>query len=288
MKRIAIAILSAVLCLGGIVHAREIVVKGSDTMLNLVQRLAEAFGTAQSDATVSVTGGGSGVGINAVINGECDIGDASRAIADKEISDARSNGVNPVEVAIAIDGLSLIVHAGNSVKQLTKAQIGAIYRGEIKNWKAIGGPNKKITLYGRQPSSGTYVYLRDEVMKGDYAPGMLQMNGNAQIVEAVKNDETGIGYCGVGYARSAEGVSVLSVAPDEGAEYVSPLDNDKVNNGEYPITRPLFQYTNGKPSGDAKSFLEFELGTDGQKIVEDEGFFPVSEKYQKQNESNLN
>jgi phosphate transport system substrate-binding protein len=287
MKNLISGLLVAGVCLIGAAPAREVVVKGSDTMLNLVQRLAEAFGTAQSDATVSVTGGGSGVGINAVVNNDCDIGNASRAIADKEITDARQNGVNPVEIAIAIDGLSLIVNASNSVKQLTKAQIGAIYRGEIKNWKDVGGPNKKITLYGRQPSSGTYVYLRDEVMKGDYAPGMLQMNGNSQIVEGIKGDETGIGYVGVGYARTAEGITVLNVAKDEGSEYVSPLDNEKVNNGEYPITRPLFQYTNGKPSGDVKSFIQFELGADGRKIVEDEGFFPVNSKYQAQNDENL-
>jgi phosphate transport system substrate-binding protein len=262
-------------------------VKGSDTMLNLVQRLAEAFGTAQSDATVSVTGGGSGVGINATVNGDCDIGDASRSITSKEISDARGNGVEPTEFAIAIDGLSLVVNGQNSVSQLTLAQIGAIYRGEIKNWKEVGGPDKKITLYGRQPSSGTFVYLRDEVMKGDYDPGMLQMNGNAQICEAVKGDLTGIGYCGAGYAKTAEGVLVLKVAKTDASEYVSPLDADRVNAGDYPITRPLFQYTNGKPKGGARAFIEFELSPDGQKIVEDEGFFPVNDKYTSRNEDNL-
>jgi phosphate transport system substrate-binding protein len=287
MKKLITAFLVGAFCLAGAVSAKEILVKGSDTMLNLVQRLAEAFGNAQSDATVSVTGGGSGVGINAIVNGDCDIGDASRSITSKEISDARSNGVEPTEFAIAIDGLSLVVNGQNTVNQLTKAQIGAIYRGEIKNWKELGGADKKITLYGRQPSSGTYVYLRDEVMKGDYASTMLQMNGNSQIVEAVKNDLSGIGYVGAGYAKGAEGINVVSVASAEGGEYVSPLDADKVNNGDYPITRPLFQYTNGAPKGDARAFIEFELGPDGQKIVQDEGFFPVNAAYQAQNESKL-
>jgi len=287
MRRMTIAVLSAALCLGGIVHAREVVVKGSDTMLNLVQRLAEAFGTAQSDATVSVTGGGSGVGINAIVNNECDIANASRSIVAKEIYDARSNGVNATEFAIAIDGLSIVVNAENSVQQLTVAQVGAIYRGEVKNWKEVGGENKKIALYGRQPSSGTFVYMRDEVMKGDYAPAMRQMNGNAQIVEAIKSDKSGIGYVGVGYAKGAEGISVVKVAREEGGEYVSPLDADKVNAGEYPITRALFQYTNGKPLGDTRSFIEFELGADGKKIVEEEGFFPVTARYQEANNANL-
>jgi phosphate transport system substrate-binding protein len=287
MKKLIATLLIGAFCLAGAVSAREVMVKGSDTMLNLVQRLAEAFGNAQSDATVSVTGGGSGVGINAIVNGDCDIGNASRSITSKEISDARGNGVEPTELAIAIDGLSLVVNSENSVSQLTLAQIGAIYRGEIKNWKEVGGPEKKITLYGRQPSSGTFVYLRDEVMKGDYDPGMLQMNGNSQICEAVKGDLTGIGYCGAGYAKTAQGVTVLKVAKTEGGEYVSPLDADKVNAGDYPITRPLFQYTNGAPKGDARTFIEFELSPDGQKIVQDEGFFPVNDKYATRNEGNL-
>jgi phosphate transport system substrate-binding protein len=287
MNKHVTRILTAALFLASMAQAREIVVKGSDTMLNLVQRLAESFGAAQADATVSITGGGSGVGIAAIVTGDCDIANASRSITNSEISSARGNGVEPVEFAIAIDGLSIIVSGSNPVKQLTADQIGAIYRGEIKNWKDVGGPNKKITLYGREPSSGTYVYLRDEVMKGDYAAGMRQMNGNSQIVEAVKGDNSGIGYVGVGYAKSAEGITVLSVAKEAGSDYVSPLDADKVNAGEYPITRALFQYTNGKPGGDVKSFLEYELGEEGTKIVEEEGFFPVNAAYQAENESHL-
>jgi phosphate transport system substrate-binding protein len=275
------------LLLVGAAVGGEVTVKGSDTMLNLVQRMAEKFGNAQSDATVSVTGGGSGVGINAIVNSECDIANASRSITSKETYDARSNGVNPVEFAIAIDGLSFVVSAENSVSQLTVEQVGAIYRGDVKNWSEVGGPNRKITLYGRQPSSGTFIYMRDEVMKGDYDAGMRQMNGNAQIIEGVKGDKSGIGYVGAGYARSAEGVNVIKVARTEGDEYVSPLDADKVNAGEYPVTRALFQYTSGRPTGAAKSFIEFELGTEGQKIVEEEGFFPVTAEYQEQNNANL-
>src|SRR5271157_5090913 len=194
MKTFVTCLLAAALGLGTAFGAKEIVVKGSDTLLNLVQRLAEAYGSTQADATVSVTGGGSGVGINALINQATDIADASRGIKSKEISDARTNGVEPVENPIAIDGLSIIVNAGNPVKQLTKIQIGAIYRGDTKNWKDVGGPNKKITLYGRQPSSGTFDFMRDQVMHGDYDAGMLQMNGNSKICEAVKGDVSGIGY----------------------------------------------------------------------------------------------
>ncbi|MEN9979209.1 MAG: PstS family phosphate ABC transporter substrate-binding protein [candidate division WOR-3 bacterium] len=261
----------------------EIIVKGSDTMLNLTQRLAEAFSAVRPDVTVSITGGGSGVGINAIINREVDIANASRKIKSKEISSARSNGVNPVEIVIALDGLSVIVNGKNPVSQLTVEQIGAIYRGEITNWNQLGGPNKKIVLYGRQPNSGTFVFFREEVVKGEYSPAMRQMNGNAQIVEGVKADEGGIGYVGLGYIKGIEGIKPVAVARKAGEAYVAPTDEAKVRSGAYPLTRPLHQYTNGRPKGIVRDFILFELGPQGQKIVEEEGFVPVTQNYSERN-----
>ncbi|MEO0020652.1 MAG: PstS family phosphate ABC transporter substrate-binding protein [candidate division WOR-3 bacterium] len=261
----------------------EIIVKGSDTMLNLTQRLAEAFSAVRPDVTVSITGGGSGVGINAIINREVDIANASRKIKSKEISSARSNGVNPVEIVIALDGLSVIVNGKNPVSQLTVEQIGAIYRGEITNWNQLGGPNKKIVLYGRQPNSGTFVFFREEVVKGEYSPAMRQMNGNAQIVEGVKADEGGIGYVGLGYIKGIEGIKPVAVARKAGEAYVAPTDEAKVRSGAYPLTRPLYQYTNGRPKGIVRDFILFELGPQGQKIVEEEGFVPVTQNYSERN-----
>ncbi len=284
MKRL---IAVAVMAFTFVAFAGEVVVKGSDTLLNLVQRMAEEFGEAQPDVTVSVTGGGSGVGINALLNGEVDIADASRLIKSKEIYSARESGVNPVQIVIAIDGLSVIVSESNSVSQLTFEQIGAIFRGEIKKWSDVGGADKPITLYGRQPSSGTFVFFRDEVVKGEYATVMRQMNGNSQIVEALKSDVTGIGYVGVGYLRNAVGVKAVAVRAEGGTEYVSPLDEEKVKTGLYPLTRPLNQYTNGNPKGEARAFIEFELSPAGQKVVEEEGFFPVTEEYKAANEAAL-
>lgn len=286
MRRLIAGFAAAGMLLAGFALAGEVMVKGSDTLLNLVQRLAEQFSAVVPDVTVSVTGGGSGVGINAIINGECDIADASREIKSKEVYTAREAGVNPVQIAIAIDGLSVIVNEGNPVSELTLEQIGAIYRGEIKNWSEVGGPSRKITLYGRQPSSGTFVFFRDVVVKGEYATAMRQMNGNSQIVEAVKSDETGIGYVGVGYLRDATGVSAVAVRNEDG-EFVSPLDAEQVNAGKYPLTRPLLQYTNGSPKGDARRFIEFELSGAGQQVVKEEGFFPVTADYIEQNESAL-
>ncbi len=284
MKKLltTIAVLATLVAAGA---AKEVMVKGSDTMLNLVQNLAEAFSTANPDVTVSVTGGGSGVGISAVVNKQTDIGDASRAIASKEISSARANGVNPIEYAIAIDGVCIIVNVSNSVEKLTIEQLGQLYQGKVANWSSVGGPNKKVSLYGRQPSSGTFVYVRDEAVKGEYAASMRQMNGNAQIVEGVKADEGGIGYVGVGYARE-QGIKVLSLSRN-GTDFYSPLDKEAVDSGKYPLARPLFQYTNGKAKGDAKTFIEFELGPDGQKIVSDQGFYPLTQGYQDRNNANL-
>jgi phosphate transport system substrate-binding protein len=284
MKKLltTIAVLAALVTAG---VAKEVMAKGSDTMLNLVQNLAEAFSSANPDATVSVTGGGSGVGISAVVNKQTDIGDASRAIASKEISSARANGVSPVEYAIAIDGVCVIVNASNPVEKLTIEQLGRLYTGKIANWSAVGGPNKKVSLYGRQPSSGTFVYFRDEAVKAEYAASMRQMNGNAQIVEGVRADEGAIGYVGVGYARE-QGIKVLSLSKN-GTDYYSPMDKEAVDSGTYPLARPLFQYTNGKAKGDAKAFIQFELSPAGQKIVEEQGFYPLTQGYQDRNNANL-
>ncbi len=282
MRKIASIIITA-LALSGSVLGLEVIVKGSDTILNLTQRLAEAFSAVQPDVTVSITGGGSGVGINALINREIDIANASRSIKSKEISSARANGVNPVEIVIALDGLSVIVNSKNPVSRLTIDQIGAIYRGEITNWSQLGGPNKKIVLYGRQPNSGTFVFFRDEVVKGEYATSMRQMNGNAQIVEGVNADEGGIGYVGLGYIKGISGIKPLSVARTTAGPYFSPADEASVRSGAYPLTRPLYQYTNGVPKGLVRAFIEFELSPEGQKIVEEEGFIPVTQNYIQRN-----
>jgi phosphate transport system substrate-binding protein len=273
--------------LGAALFAGEVMVKGSDTMLNLTQRLAEEFAAVRPDATVSVAGGGSGVGINAITNGECDIANASRAIKSKEVSAARANGVNPTQIVVAMDALSVIVNSNNPIQELTIAQVGAIYRGEVANWNQVGGPNQRVVLYGRQPNSGTFVFFREEAVKGEYATSMRQMNGNAQIVEGVKADPGGIGYVGLGYIKDAEGFKAVAIARNDGEEYVAPTDEAKVKAGGYPLTRPLFQYTNGRPNGDARAFIEFELSPAGQQVVQAEGFLPVTSDYAAKNQAVL-
>ena len=263
--------------------ADMIQVKGSDTIVNLVQRLAEVYMQKNPAVKISVTGGGSGTGIAAMINRKCDIADASRAISAKEIEMASAAGINPSRVVIAIDGLSVVVNSGNMVSKLTVDQIGGIFKGKIVNWSEVGGSDMPITLYGRQSNSGTYGFFREMVLKGEYSPQMRSMNGNAQIIEAVKADPSGIGYVGVGYARSASGLTVLDVAANASGAYVSPLDESAVDSGAYPIARPLYQYVGGVVEGDVKDFLTFETSPEGQRIVAEEGFFKITDEYRSLN-----
>lgn len=264
-------------------------IKGSDSEVNLVQALVEAFAEVNSVAEFSVTGGGSGTGIAALINGQTDIANSSRPMKDSEIEQARANGVDPVPVVFSMDGLAVIVHEANPVDRLTVEQVGEIFVGKITNWKEVGGEDKPISLYGRQSNSGTYVYFMERVVKGDYSPAMQNMNGNSQIVEGVRSDLTGIGYVAIGYAQSAAGTGIkaLSLAETEADPFVSPLETDKVKNGEYPLTRPLYQYLNGVPTGALRQFIEFELSPAGQAIVEREGFLPVTPEFMSENERYL-
>jgi phosphate transport system substrate-binding protein len=263
-------------------------VKGSDTEVNLVQRLAEMYMKKDPNASIAVTGGGSGVGIAAIINKTTDLCNASRPMKDSEIAKAKANGVNPVGVAFAVDGLSVIVNAKNSLKHLTTDQIGQIYRGEVSNWKQIGGADSPVTLYGRQPNSGTFVFFREHIVNGDYSNKMNQMNGNAQILEAVKKDAGGIGYVGIGYVvdddgKVAPGISVLEVAKDSRSKPTSPLQLENIMSGAYPITRPLYQYFDKNNQAKVEGFIKFELSPEGMAIIKKDGFYPLTDQWKKHN-----
>lgn len=284
-----IAMIAVLLFSANIVMAKSdmVEIKGSDTLINVVQKLAEVYMKGHPGTSISVTGGGSGTGIAALVNGKCDIANSSRGIKSKEVEDANTRGIDPKRVVVAIDGLSIITNAKNPLDRLTVDEIGKIYRGDVKNWKDLGGSDAPINLYGRQSNSGTYDFMKEIVMKGEYSPNMKSMNGSAQIVEAVKQDLGGIGYVGVGYVKDATGITVLNVAADPTRGYFSPLNSKDVKAGNYPITRPLNQYTNGAPKGVAKDFIIFELSKEGQEIVENEGFFAIPHEYQRYNNSTL-
>ena len=284
MKRLLIiSLILGVALLTSNAYADMLQIKGSDTLINLVQRLAEVYMEKNPGKAIAVTGGGSGTGISALINGKCDIANASRLMKSKEVEMAVGAGVTPKRVVVAMDGLSVIVNENNPITQLTLDELGKIFRGEVKNWSGVGGSNKPITLYGRQSNSGTFVFFQDQVLKADYAQTMNRMNGNAQILEAIKQDETGIGYVGVGYVKDASGITVLRVASRPGAPYASPLSSADVKSGAYSIARPLMQYVNGTPTGAIKDFIEFQLSDEGQRIVEEQGFFPNPVEYQQYN-----
>jgi len=299
LKKIGFIIVSLLLmgtllvsgCAKGGASQEMLQIKGSDTELSLVQRMAEQF-MQENETKVAVTGGGSGTGIAALINGEVDIANASRPMKDEEVEQAQSNGVEPVPIVVAMDGLSIIAHPDNPVENLTVEQLGAIYRGDITNWADVGGSDQEISLYGRQNNSGTFVFFRDTILKSDYSENMKRLNGNAQIVEGIKTDSAGIGYVGVGYVvdeagNQAEGLSVVKIAKDENSPYVSPLNKEDVMSGAYPVARALYQYTNGTPEGALLDFIKFELSDQGQEIATKEGFFPVTEDIKAENNNNL-
>jgi len=273
-------------------QAREsLVVKGSDTEVQLVSNLAEAFAESHPDASISVTGGGSATGIAGLLNGELQIANSSREMNQEELDQAKAKGLDVKEFILARDGLSVIVHPGNTVKQLTLDEISKIYKGEIKNWKDVGGADKPIVLYGRQSTSGTYSFFRSAVVKADYSTDMRNMEGSQAIVDAVKADEGGIGYVGVGYVKDEAGapradIMVLPVEKEDGTT-VSPLDKAAVMAGEYPIFRPIFQYLASAPSKGSllEDFLLFEASAEGQALVEKTGFYSVTEADTRQNDA---
>jgi len=238
--------------------------------------------------SIAVTGGGSGMGIAALINGKTDIANSSRSMKPKEIELAEARGIDPTPIVFAVDALALVVHPELPVGELSVAEVGQIYRGEIQNWQAVGGPDLKITIYGRQSNSGTYVFFRDSVLQADYASSLMQMNGTAQIVETLRTDRSGIGYVGLGYVldkqRSAvEGIRILNIQSPSDSTALSPINVDNIRNGAYPLVRPLFQFTDGPPEDKLIDFILFCLSPEGQRIVENSGYYPLSPRYRKYN-----
>jgi phosphate transport system substrate-binding protein len=243
-------------------------VKGSDTLLMLSQRWAETFMDENPEAVVQVTGGGSGVGIKSLIDGTTDIANASRPIKDEEREQARAKGVAINEIAVAVDGVCFIVNRANPLAEATMAQLGDIYRGKIKDWGAPGGAGR-IMCYGRQSTSGTYDFVKEHVLnKDDYRPDIQELQGNSLLCDAVARDKNGIAYVGYGYADKRDDIRILGVKKDEASPAVTP-NVDTVGSMEYPISRYLFNYTNGKPEGLVKAFISFALSDEGQKVVEE-------------------
>jgi phosphate transport system substrate-binding protein len=256
-------------------------IKGSDTMVNVMQALAEEFMKEYPYVFVAVTGGGSGIGIASLINGTCDIAAASRKMKAKEIKLAHERGVFPKEHVVGYDGIAVIVHPTNPVGKLTIDQLRDIFSGKIRNWKEVGGKDAEIVILSREVSSGTHIYFKEHVLrkgnpndKTEFSPDALLLPSSQAIAEEVAQNPSAIGYFGMGYLN--ERVKAVAVAREEGSSYYLPTVKN-VLSGDYPISRPLFLYTNGEPKGVLKLFLDFVYSDKGQYQFIKTGFIPVRE-----------
>ncbi len=250
----------------------KITIKGSDTMVILSQKWAEVYMQKHPGTTIQVTGGGSGVGIAALINGSTDIANSSRSIKPAELEKIKSKyKKNGIEIPCAKDGLSVFLNKANKVSELSIQQLGDIFSGKITNWKAVGGDDTKIQLYGRESSSGTFDFFKEHVVKTDFSVNVQTLPGTAAIVNAVSKDKYGVGYGGAAYA---EGVKDCKVKKDAKSKGVLPTAAT-IKNKTYPISRYLYMYLRERPKGETKAFIDWILSPEGQNIIEGVGYFPV-------------
>ncbi len=254
-------------------------IKGSDTMVNLVQALAEEYMNQNPNFFIAITGGGSGTGFASLISGTCDIAMASRTIKPKEIKFAQKHQVYPNEIKIGLDGLAVVVNPKNSISKLTIQQLSDVFSGKITNWQELGGKNEKIVILSREVNSGTHVYFKEHVLRGndskskvEFAPRALMLSSSQAIADEVAQNTAAIGYYGMGYISPKH--KTIAVAKDNKSPYIKPTV-ENVMNGSYPISRPLYLYTNGKPEGQIKAFIRSAFTKEGQKIVVENDFVPI-------------
>ncbi|MHB8134474.1 MAG: phosphate ABC transporter substrate-binding protein [Anaerolineaceae bacterium] len=252
--------------------------KGSDTMVNMALFWAEEYQKENSEVSISVTGGGSGTGISALISNTVDIANASRKIKQEEILEANANDVYPKELIVARDAIAVIVNPENPIDKLSLQQISDIYSGKIENWSELGGDDRPIVKLSRETNSGTHVYFLEAVIrlgnskdKTIFSADTLLLPSSEGIISEVANNPNAIGYDGLGYITSD--VKVLAVENSLG-DYILP-SIDTVNQNIYPISRDLYMYTNGEPTGIIKTYMDWILSEAGQKIVADLGFVPI-------------
>ena len=266
-------VLLVALCLlagAGAALAENIVIKGSTTVLPVAQVALEAYMKANPGTKISLSGGGSGEGIKALIDGSTHIANASREIKKKELELAKSKGVDPHEIAVAIDAIVPVVHPKNPVNNLSIDQLSQIYQGKIKNWKEVGGENLEIVAISRDSSSGTFEAWGELVLHNAKVTPRAQLQAsNGAIVQAVSKNKYTLGYIGLGYLnKTVKALSVNGVKPSEKTALSK----------EYPVSRFLYMYTNGEPKGETAKFIKFVLGPEGQALVKKEGFVPLARK----------
>jgi len=261
---------------GGSGERKVITVKGSDTMVILGQRWAEEYMNKNPGISIQVTGGGSGTGIAALINGATDICESSRPMKEKEKQDIRArHGKEVKEIPVALDGLAIYVHRSNPIQSITRAQLKSTYRGRLSNWRELGWENAQIVTYSRENNSGTYVFFKEHILDNeDFAENVQTLPGTAAIVNAVANDRRSIGYGGIAYSS---GIRAVPVVGKEGGEAVSP-SLETVQSGKYPLSRNLYFYTAGEPLGHIKEFINWVLSDEGQKTCDQVGYYPLKKQ----------
>jgi phosphate transport system substrate-binding protein len=268
MKRLSSLVVLLILALGSVIpaYAERIVVEGSTTVLPIAQRAAEDFMNANAGSEISIRGGGSGVGITSLIEGTCDIGDSSRAIKDEELEKAISRGKDPKANVIAMDGIAIIVNNANTVNELSKAKLKAIYTGKISDWSQVGGPEEKIVVVSRDSASGTFEAFGELALdKAKVRADAMMEASNQAVASVVAKTPGAIGYVGLAFMSGVKVVKLDGVAASK----------ETVLSKQYKLSRPLFMYTNGKPSGLVKEFIDFILSDRGQKLVDEEGFVSI-------------
>ncbi|MFA6384679.1 MAG: phosphate ABC transporter substrate-binding protein [Candidatus Omnitrophota bacterium] len=268
MEKYKGVLLSLVMALGFAVpaYAETIVVEGSTTVLPIAQRAAEEFMNKNAAADISVRGGGSGVGITSLMEGTCDIADSSRPIKDEELEKAAGRGKNPKANVIAMDGIALIVNDANTISALTKKQVKDIYTGAVSNWASVGGVDEKIVVVSRDSASGTFEAFGEMALdKAKVRKDALMEASNQAVASVVAQTPGAIGYVGLAYLNGVKAVKLDGVMPEKAT----------VLTKQYKLSRPLFMYTNGKPQGAAKEFIDYILSAEGQKLVDEEGFVSI-------------
>lgn len=263
-------------CSKGDKESSMVTIKGSDTMVHLVSSWAEKFMEKNPDIDISVTGGGSGTGIAAMLNNNTDIAASSRSVKKKEIKLAKKKEINLVSTVVAKDGIAVIVNKANKISALPIELLGLIFTGDVTNWDNVGGESKEITVLSRESNSGTYVFFQKLVLRrDDYAKGALLMPSSSSLTQIVNDNENAIGYVGLGFADNAgENVKTLSIVTSKGN--IAPTE-ETIKSGAYPIARPLFFFVNGEPTGNVKKFIDYCLSAEGQKIVSEIGYVPIAE-----------
>ena len=281
----ALTLVSMVLMSGcGKGERREVIQnKGSDTLVNVAQAWAEAYQEVDPTVVVAVSGGGSGTGIAALINGTVDLANASRAMKDKEIDQAKATGQNPVQHIVGYDALAVFVHSDNPLDTISLAQLAEIYgeNGKTTKWTDLGievpgCQDQTMILVSRQNNSGTYAYFHDAVLgkTREFRLGTRDMHGSKDVVDLVENTPCAIGYSGLAYAT--DHIKMACIAPEDGSDCVNP-SVATASDGSYPVARPLFMYTNGEPTGHVKSYLDWILSDTGQCIILEKGYAPAGD-----------